>query len=91
MRDKGVLPKKGEPAVDSAHPQVVDDFNKKHLRSGPDMSSPIKLDWGSPFTTPWNSQALNVLADDFWSLPDTQDSFRELDFTIKKELWQNKA
>jgi len=62
----------------------VDDFNRKHLGNGPDTSSPIKLDWGNPFTTPWNSQALNVLADDFWNLPDTQDSFGELDFTITK-------
>lgn len=70
--------------MDSADPQVVDDFNKRHLGSGPNVSSPIQLDWGSPFTTPWNSQALNVLADDFWNHPDTQDSFKELDFPISK-------
>lgn len=76
-----MLPKTGELAADPADPQIVDDFDKKHLGSGPDLSSPIKLDWGSPFTTPWNSQALNVLADNFLKLADIQAKFAELAFT----------
>jgi hypothetical protein len=84
LRDKGVLPKRGEPVSDPADPQVVDDFEKKHIGSGPDASSPIKMDWGNPFTTPWNSQALNVLADDFLKLSDTQQNFGELGFTTAK-------
>lgn len=87
-----MLPKTGEPPADSADSQIVDDFNKKHLGSGPDLSSPIKLDWGSPFTTPWNSQALNVLADDFLKFSDTQNDFEELGFTTAavKKLCKSK-
>jgi hypothetical protein len=61
--DKGVLVK------DSTLLQIptreeVSAFNSNHS-GGPQAGQPILIDWTSKFSTPWNRQALYVLASQF--------------------------
>jgi hypothetical protein len=57
--------------------QTADDFEQKHIGCGPDVKS-VKMDWGKPMTSVWNSTALSVLAEDFLSLSETKDNFSDL-------------